>query len=241
MTFVIAPLLNFSIQKFYCFISNRFTRNINIMMTQTSFTRIPFLCFLGRMIASIFICITLSTNAYSEDRRLARYSVETLQPTKAQENLLSVVVTVRFLQNVSTVGSAIKHLLKGSGYSLAETSNSDPFVNKMYALELPTVHRMIGPVTINRGLRILAGDAWGFIEDPVHRLISFELKKSYRELYESSVARKFSVPENSNSLLEEDKLILPDTSLVRSPRTIPANRTVKNNNESPVLFIPDNY
>ena len=118
-------------------------------------------------------------------KQLSRYTTRLPQVTAAQQNLLAAVVTISFPQSVKTIGEALGHLLKGSGYKLAGADYSDPFTRRMYRLELPTVQRTLGPVSIEQGLRALAGAAWELVEDPVHRLISFELKEGYRKHYQT--------------------------------------------------------
>ena len=41
-------------------------------------------------------------------------------------------------------------------------------------LPLPEAHRTLGPLPLRTALAILAGPAFRLVEDPVHRLISFE-------------------------------------------------------------------
>ena len=42
------------------------------------------------------------------------------------------------------------------------------------ALPLPAVHRNLGPMPVKRELETLAGPAFRLVEDPVHRLVTFE-------------------------------------------------------------------
>ncbi len=44
----------------------------------------------------------------------------------------------------------------------------------MFALPLPAVHRSLGPMTLRDALKTLAGPAFNLVQDPVHRLITFE-------------------------------------------------------------------
>lgn len=164
---------------------------------------------------------------------LSRYTTRLPQASAAQQNLLSAVVTINFPQYVKTVGEALAHLLKGSGYKLAGADNADPFTRQMYRLELPTVQRTLGPVSITQGLRALAGRSWNLVEDPVHRLISFELQAGYRKHYQTRlktasapVPRRPATakPANVKSFAADDR----------------AAKSLKMT-ELPELFIPEGY
>jgi len=44
-------------------------------------------------------------------------------------------------------------------------------------LPLPAIHRTIGPMTLDRALNTLSGEAFELIVDPVHRKVAFELSE----------------------------------------------------------------
>ena len=112
--------------------------------------------------------------------RVARYS--TLEPvaTHAQAEPLEVVVQLQFPQQITTVKGALVYLLSRSGYRLAEVKAADPQFTSLLRMPLPEVHRQLGPITLSRALKTLAGSAWQLVIDPVHRLVSFELAHRYR-------------------------------------------------------------
>ena len=106
--------------------------------------------------------------------QVGRYASVRAAPTEAQANLLSALVTVEFRAQVSTVGEAVQHLLSGSGYRLAAETAADPVRSYLLGLPLPEAHRRLGPMWLQDALETLAGPAFRLVEDPLHRLVSFE-------------------------------------------------------------------
>jgi len=131
-------------------------------------------------VAAIVICIAgicsvASVNLHANDIQVGRYSLFAATPTEAQANLLEATITVQFPDRILTVGEAVQHLLQQSGYRLAAPEATRPESAYLFALALPAVQRSLGPMTLKRALGTLAGPAFRLIEDPVHRLVAFEL------------------------------------------------------------------
>jgi hypothetical protein len=61
------------------------------------------------------------------------------------------------------------------------TTHPDRNVYQLLQLRLPDVHRTLGTVSIESGLKALAGDPWELVIDPVHRLVSFTLPSGYAQ------------------------------------------------------------
>jgi len=120
------------------------------------------------------ISVTTSSNAYASDLQVGRYSLLSAEPTEAQTDLLATSVTVHFPAQIQTVGEAVGHLLRHSGYRLADTEALAPETKGLLALALPTVHRQLGPMPLRRALETLAGPTFHLVQDPLHRLIAFE-------------------------------------------------------------------
>ena len=83
-------------------------------------------------------------------------------------------MTVRFPERIQTVGEAVRYLLQRSGYRLATAESIGPDTVALFALPLPTVHRSLGPMALKDALETLAGPVFHLVQDPVHRLITFE-------------------------------------------------------------------
>ncbi len=163
-------------------------------------TRIPrkFCSPLVMVLAAAGIWI-ISPPLHAVEMQVGRYSVLPARPTVEQADLLSAVVTVRFQEPVRTVGEAVHHLLQDSGYRLAEHHGASLTVllglplspgpvhrapprtphgaslTVLLGLPLPGVHRNLGPLTLRQALETLAGPVFRLVQDPVHRLVSFEL------------------------------------------------------------------
>lgn len=125
--------------------------------------------------------LLLSSIVHADDMvRVSRYGYVAPVATSAQADLLSVIVTISFNENIKNVGQALDHVLLRSGYRLADLSVSDPYLPILLSRPLPDVHRQLGPIRLNHALRTLAGSSWDLVLDPVHRLVSFELLSRYR-------------------------------------------------------------
>ena len=120
------------------------------------------------------ICTVASVNLQANDIQVGRYSLLVATPTEAQAELLATTMTVRFPERIQTVGEAVRYLLQRSGYRLATAESIGPDTAALFALPLPAVHRSLGPMTLRDALETLAGPVFHLVQDPVHRLISFE-------------------------------------------------------------------
>ena len=130
-------------------------------------------------VAAIAICIAglctlASVNLKAGDAQVGRYSVIAAVPTEAQADLLATTLTIRFPVRIQTLGEAVRYLLQRSGYRLAKIDLIEPDTVTLFALPLPAVHRSLGPMTLRDALETLAGPAFNLVQDPIHRLITFE-------------------------------------------------------------------
>ncbi|MCB1862781.1 MAG: pili assembly chaperone [Gammaproteobacteria bacterium] len=112
--------------------------------------------------------------ACADEVQVGRYATVQAVPTSAQVHLLSAMVRVQFSASVVSVGQAVDHLLQPSGYRLASETAADPSRRTLLNLPLPEPHRTLGPMPLQTALETLAGPAYRLVEDPVHRLVSFE-------------------------------------------------------------------
>ena len=113
-------------------------------------------------------------NLQAKDLQVGRYSLFAATPTQAQAELLATTMTVRFPNRIQGVGEAIRYLLQRSGYRLANSEAIGPDTAALFALPLPAVHRSLGPMMLRDALETLAGPAFHLVQDPVHRLVTFE-------------------------------------------------------------------
>lgn len=131
------------------------------------------ICFAG-------VSAVASANLQTNVVQTGRYSVLTAAPTEAQVELLAATVMIRFPQRMQTLGEAVHYLLQRSGYRLVPAAAIDPETAALLALPLPAVHRSLGPMTLKDALTTLAGPAFRRVQDPVHRLMTFERCGTHR-------------------------------------------------------------
>ncbi|MEW8200398.1 MAG: pili assembly chaperone [Candidatus Thiodiazotropha endolucinida] len=120
------------------------------------------------------ICTVESVGVHASDIQSGRYSMYSAAPTQAQAELLEATVNVQLPTRIQTIGEGVRYLLQRSGYRLAATESTAPETLALFALTLPAVHRHLGPMTLRDALETLAGPAFHLVQDPVHRLITFE-------------------------------------------------------------------
>ncbi len=119
--------------------------------------------------------VAISPQLYASEVQVGRYSALRVMPTDAQADLLSTIITVEFPQRIQTVGEAVRYLLQRSGYRLTDDHTVNSVTADLLALPLPAVHRNLGPIQLKQALEALIGSVFRLVQDPVHRLISFEL------------------------------------------------------------------
>jgi type IV pili sensor histidine kinase/response regulator len=119
-------------------------------------------------------CTIASMSLQASDVQVARYSLLKATPTDAQVELLATTINVKFPERILTVGEAIRYLLLRSGYRLARDEVIESDTKALFALPLPAVHKNLGPMVLRAALETLAGKTFNLIEDPVHRLVTFE-------------------------------------------------------------------
>lgn len=123
-------------------------------------------CMLGALLASL--------EAKAAEVTVARYSTVQLAPSLAQRDPLAAPVVSVLPASVTRIGEAVETLLGPSGYRLASPFAAEPERAELLDLPLPEAHRTLQPLPLRTALKILAGPTFTLVEDPVHRLISFE-------------------------------------------------------------------
>ena len=118
------------------------------------------------MVVSLAIALSPPVLA-GADIQVNRYSFQKHSAPPHQADLLSAVVETRFPQNVVTVGAAIDYMLERSGYRFIPTEQTAAAM----ALELPAVHRSIGPLPLRTAISTVAGPAWRLRENSEKRTV----------------------------------------------------------------------
>jgi type IV pili sensor histidine kinase/response regulator len=106
--------------------------------------------------------------------RQGRYTLVELAPEAAQRNLMRQLVELSIPPTLAaTVGEALRHLLRQSGYRLCEAPDA-----ALDGLPLPAAHRRLGPMTLRDALLTLAGPAWKLSVDDFSRQVCFTRRSS---------------------------------------------------------------
>ena len=113
--------------------------------------------------------------AVEEEVQVGRYSSVQPIPTEEQADVFQSISKVEFPVSTKTVGDAIEHVLDTQGYQLAANEKISEEMHVLLDLRLPKSHRSLGPMSLKSILETLAGPVWFVVQDPVHRLVSFEL------------------------------------------------------------------
>ena len=127
-----------------------------------------------RLAASLIALLTVTAPLRADELVVARYSTVRTAPTIAQHDPLAAVVRTTLPASIVRVGQAIDVLLAPSGYRLADSQAAVPEREALLELPLPQSHRDLGFLPLRVALATLAGPAFVLVEDPVHRLVSFE-------------------------------------------------------------------
>ena len=120
--------------------------------------------------------------------RVGRYSAIVPGPSPEQVDPFALPINTEFSYTVQTVGHALKQVLARSGYRLASLDASCPSLPTLLGWPLPAVHRTLGPMRLDEALGTLAGPAHYLVVDPVHRLVSFELREPFQGLVQTRAA-----------------------------------------------------
>lgn len=128
-------------------------------------------------------CCSLSVNADEAYSQVGRYLTISHKTNQSQMNLLSQNIQVRFPQTVQTIGDAINYLLRFSGYSLVAIDQMNSALKTTISKPLPVIDRELGPISLKDGLITLVGPAFYIKEDPINRLVDFQLKPAFAKRY----------------------------------------------------------
>jgi type IV pili sensor histidine kinase/response regulator len=135
---------------------------------------------MAALVAAVAIGVS-ATHVAATEARIARYSETALQPSDVQRDPLLSLVQSRVPKDLLRVDEAVDWLLQPSGYRLASSVNASPERSVLLALPLPEVHRSLEGLPLRQALQTLAGAAFTLVEDPAHRLVSFQPCGASRE------------------------------------------------------------
>jgi len=116
----------------------------------------------------------VSISATASEAFIGRYSEVSLLPSETQRDPLLSPVQTSVPDELTRIGDVVEWVLNPSGYRLAPAINATPERGALLALPVPVVHQSLEGLPIRAALQTLSGPAFRLVEDPVHRLISFE-------------------------------------------------------------------
>ena len=109
---------------------------------------------------------------------ISRYATVPNKPLAAQINPLQAVQQVHFPQQVETIGDAIEHWLKYSGFHLASKNKQQDSLKTILKQPLPQVDKNLGPMSVANGLTVLVGQhLFSLKHDDLLREVNFTLIK----------------------------------------------------------------
>ncbi len=126
-------------------------------------------------IGLFFLFIVTMPVQANEEVQVGRYSSIQPVPTESQEDVFQTIATIEFPDVIGTVGDAIRFSIQDQGFRLASPQSVDERMEILLDLPLPKAHRRLGPMPLKSTLETLAGPVWRVVQDPVHRLVGFEL------------------------------------------------------------------
>lgn len=100
--------------------------------------------------------------------QIGRYTQST-GTTESERDPLAVVAQIRFPREaVGTVGEALSHLLRRTGYS---AQSNDMHSEQLFAMPLPDSHRQLGPYQVHTIARLLIGERYDICLDRLTRTV----------------------------------------------------------------------
>jgi type IV pili sensor histidine kinase/response regulator len=134
---------------------------------------------LGLLLSQALLNAGVATNV----TQINRYATIENKPLASQVNPLLAVQQVHFPEGVRTVGDAVQHWLRYSGFALVDAAILPMVLKEVLEQPLPQVQRNLGPLTVQDGLQVLVGQSvFTLVQDPLHRRVSFKLKPQFAHL-----------------------------------------------------------
>lgn len=143
-------------------------------MKQSAVNQTHFRTALPIWVGAIWMVTTTTLSA--AEIQVGRYSVLTSTPHEFAEPFTPI--TIRFSEQVQTVGDAVRDLLKRHGYGLIAIESIEPETKSLFALSLPSADRSLGPMSLRQALQKLAGAPFRVALDSVTRVVIFDHSKN---------------------------------------------------------------
>lgn len=129
-----------------------------------------------------FILVNTSQGVYAAQYQIDRYTY--IQPiaTQEQSNELDILIETSFPKSVNKIIPAVEYLLLRSSYQLVMDYKAEVLGN----IDLPEVHKKIGPIKLKEAIKLLIGNSWKLEIDDINRTMTILLKKQQESQYVKS-------------------------------------------------------
>jgi len=136
--------------------------------------------------------------AVTPGTQIARYTVIRPEPALAQRELLAVTAARRIPDEIATVGGAVAWVLQPAGYRLVAADRLSNEVKDLLNLPLPSAHREFEALPLTEVIALLVGPAFVLVQDPVHRLMTFEPCRDAAPAAENRTPAKHPKPQGGH-------------------------------------------
>lgn len=104
---------------------------------------------------------------------ISRYVGMKVDQHQQQADPLQTVLNITIPFEIKSIGQALNYILIDSGYSLADPLELTDEARTLINLPLPDIHRKFEYQTLNNILRVLAGEPYELLVDPIKREVNF--------------------------------------------------------------------
>ena len=134
--------------------------------------------------ASIVLSFELLARNPEGYKRTGRYTLEKIAPIPNHLAVFDQIVSGFNVQG--TVNQGLKQILMYTSYKMADLKSSDPLLPHLLDRPLPITltGAPLPPTKVIHLIEGIIGEEWYIVIDPVHRLISFEIKPELRNFFE---------------------------------------------------------
>jgi len=130
-------------------------------------------------VLAVLICCNAVAEETQEFTQLSRYTKINLNTDQQQRNPLKTIVSIKFPENIETVGQAMVYAMERSGYEIPNSKGLTEPARILLSRQLPQIHRSFEFVTLENLLKTLAGEAFSLLIDPISRQVNFVTHLNY--------------------------------------------------------------
>lgn len=80
----------------------------------------------------------------------------------------------------NTIQQGLNAILNETGWQLAGTYSQNPDINRLFNAPWPNRWQFIGPDSLENILKVVGGEGWTLVIDPINRMVGYELNPKYQ-------------------------------------------------------------